>query len=136
MNDKLKTLMSEANDRIAAAEKARESAQQQRDKQMLEENTLRFKKLVQEALGNDVLEALGTVNFEDGMIEPSMTFSQDSRQFSLKTVGLPPGLVQLEELLRGGFTRAPFHPQFSLVQPTAKDAFLHALGQALRDTPR
>jgi hypothetical protein len=132
MDDKLKSLISKASERVQAIDDERKANQQRQDRKMLEGYAERFKQIAEKALGSEVLEALGPVTFDEATIEPSMSFQLEGRDFRLKTVGVPPGLAQVEEVLQGGFSCAPQHPQFNLVhQANAKDIFLDILGKAL-----
>jgi hypothetical protein len=132
MDDKLRSLISKASERIKAIEDEREANRQVEERQRLDEDTERFKEIVKSTLGPEILEALGSVTFDEGRLEPSMSFQLEGRDFRLKTVGLPVGLAQLEEVTLGGFSYTPHHPQFNLVhQAHAKDLFLDTLGKAL-----
>ena len=137
MGDKLRSMISSASERIQAAENEREAARRLEEKLMLDDYAERFKKMVQAALGSELLDALGSVTFDEGRLEPSMIFHREGREFRLKTVGNPPGLTQLEEVTQGGYSYTPMHPQINLVhQANAKDIFLDTLGKALRKRQR
>ena len=136
MDDKLQSLISKASERIQAAENERQAKMQREEMQRFNENAERFKQIVETALGSEVMEALGPVTFDELVLEPSMSFQLGGRTFRLKSVAIPPGLAQVEEVTGGGVSYMPQNPQFNLVhEPNAKDIFLDTLGKALRKTP-
>jgi hypothetical protein len=123
MNDKLRDLVTQASNRVDAANSERQAASRRKQDDELENDAQIFRGKVETVLGKEVLDAIGPVTFHKSFMSNSMTFEQDSRNFRLHQVtGL---LMQLEEDYR------MFGNQFNLNNHDAKDTFLHTLGSAL-----
>jgi hypothetical protein len=127
MNEKLKELISQAKHEEDAANKARVAENNRVENERREKEAAKFKKQVETALGEDVLEAIGPVAYATGYL--AMTFTQDGKGFQLEHV--TEGLVNFK-------TANPskqYGHQFNLKNENARRSFLLCLEEALGGKP-
>lgn len=134
MSDKLDDLIKGASARM------RKQQQQRVDEKQLKEETERkadfdrFKRHVEAAIGQEVLDALAPVKFNANFGQNSLAFSRNGRWFQLQQVAGQ--LVQIDESPDGMNFQRSWGNQFNLSNPDAKDVFLDQLGSLLNKPPR
>jgi hypothetical protein len=129
MNERLAKMISEASNRIGAADDAEKAGRQRRDDEEQEKDYQKFRRAVEMTLGLEVIEAIGPVEFRKNFLAQQMTFEQDGQSFRLRQeTGT---LVQLEKSTDNWFSSKTLAHQFNLNNSNARDFFLTALGAAL-----
>jgi hypothetical protein len=126
MNDNLKSLIDQANNRVEAEKGALKTEQARRQEEEFARDYKAFKNKVENVLGQDTLDALDYVVFNKSYLSNSMQFQVGSRTFYLKQV--TGTLVQLNEDGRS----LHWGHQFNLNNADARDSFLYILGLALK----
>ena len=130
MDEKLKHLIAQASGRIEGINAERDAETGRREEDKMEQDAANFRRYVEAALGQEILEAIGPVTFDKSALRQSMRFKQDSRTFRLQQQ--TEALVQLQETENQEFSYKILGHQFSLASSDAKDLFLHILGTALK----
>jgi hypothetical protein len=130
VNENLASLIRQANNRLTAKETEKQMAVSRQDQDLRDREATKFRRGVELALSDEVLEAIGPVTFTKQLVENSMTFEQDGRRFKIQQV--TDMLVQLDDVDRPNLGRKVGH-QFNLKNGDTKDLFLKFLGLMLND---
>jgi hypothetical protein len=127
MKDELQDQMARARGLIEATRAKDAELMLDEDKQR-EQDRAKFKGYVETGLGQDVISAIGPVNFEHKVLQQSMTFKYGSRNLRLQQErGAVARLVVLDETQ---FSYRQLGPPINLNSQDAPNVFLHALHTA------
>jgi hypothetical protein len=131
MNDKLKHLIATASERLEAAEAERQMQRKESEEELDKHLTAAFKRHVEDALGEEVLEAIGPISYQGMGRSNEMIFEQEGHKFRLKQVTDTLVNFEVYSLFDG---KHASKLQFNLRNEDARGRFLQALGKAIQTT--